>query len=81
MLIEIALFAFVFLQGTITASMIIGMALVICGSLAVQLASRPTGSPRYASLCPDSLSNRYVVRSPKPQYTSLFKTASYDGPT
>jgi len=40
MLIEIALFAFVFLQETMTKLMVVGMALVLCGVLAVQLRSR-----------------------------------------
>ena len=40
MLIEIALFAFVFLQETMTKLMIVGMALVLCGVLAAQLRSR-----------------------------------------
>jgi len=47
MLIEIALFAFVFLQETITTLMVMGMALVLCGALAVQLRSRRMeNSPR-----------------------------------
>lgn len=47
MLIEIALFAFVFLQETITPLMVIGMALVLGGVLAVQLRSRRSeSSPR-----------------------------------
>jgi len=43
MLVEIAIFALVFLQETITASMAVGMALVFAGVLTVQLRSRQTG--------------------------------------
>ncbi len=42
MLIEIALFAFFFLQETITMLMVVGMALVFCGVLAVQVRFRRT---------------------------------------
>ena len=45
MLIEIALLAFVFLQEMITALMVIGMALVLSGVLAVQLRSRRADGP------------------------------------
>ena len=47
MLIEIALFAFVFLHETITGLMVVGMALVLCGVLSVQLRSRRADRPSH----------------------------------
>ena len=51
MLIEIAIFAFVFLQETITPFMVLGMALVLLGVMIVQLRARRTG-PRAVSTRP-----------------------------
>ena len=51
MLVEIAIFAFVFLQETITPLMVGGIALVLVGVLIVQLRARG-GSPRLARVRP-----------------------------
>lgn len=45
MLVEIAIFAFVFLQETITPVMVVGMALVLAGIFVVQARSKPKSAP------------------------------------
>ena len=52
MLVEIAIFAFVFLQETITAIMVVGMALVIAGVFVVQAQAVGRG-PRSVAANPE----------------------------